>query len=291
MSILDKIKRGDSSLPHRIVLAGPEGIGKSTFASKAPSPAFIAAEDGLTGLEHVNRITPGSLDELYTTLDALPGSPFKTAVIDTADWLERFVCAEICKRDSKSSIEEYGWGKGFTVMEEEMVKILNKLDQLRAKGIGTVILSHVNIRTFNDPTGMSWDRYEMKGHKKWTGLLREWPDAVLFATRQVFKTKDKAGKETTIGGDRVVHTEWSVAWDAKNRLNLPPEISLDWDELAAAIKANSPETLRAKAKRLITTAKFSDSDKERWGRWAAAIETQPADRLKTAIEKLETLQK
>ena len=291
-NILSKIKRGDSELPPRIVLAGPEGIGKSTFASKAPNPLFIAAEDGLTGLEHVQRITPSTLDEFYSVLDTLAVNDggYKTVVIDTADWLERFVAAGICKRDNQDNIEAYGYGKGYTLLEAEMVRVLQKLDVLRSKRIGIVILSHVNIRTFTDPSGPTWDRYEMKGHKKWTGLLREWPDACLFSVREVFKKKEKTGREVAIGGDRVMHTVWSPAWDAKNRLNLPETLNLDWDEFQTAVQENSPAALRERAKKLFSTAKIEATDKPRWEKWFAGIENQSPDKVKTVIEKLTTLQ-
>jgi hypothetical protein len=292
MNILSKIKRGDSDLPPRIVLAGPEGIGKSTFGSKAPNPLFVSAEDGLTGLEHVARFTPTSLEELYAFLDAMAidSGGYKTLVLDTADWLERFVAAGMCKRDGQENIEAYGYGKGFTLLEAEMVKILQKLDAIRLKKVIIIILSHVNIRTFTDPSGPSWDRYEMKGHKKITGLLREWPDACLFAIRQVFKKKEKTGKETAIGGERVIHTTWSTAWDAKNRLNLPETLDLDWDAFAKAVKENSPAALREQVRKLFGTAKLEAAEKAKWDKWIATVDTQSPDKIKAAIEKLESHQ-
>ncbi len=44
-SFLSKIKKG-VVLPPRVALIGQIKIGKSTYASKAPKPLFIAAEDG-----------------------------------------------------------------------------------------------------------------------------------------------------------------------------------------------------------------------------------------------------
>lgn len=291
-NFLSKIKRGDNDLPPRIVLAGPEGIGKSTFGSKAPKPVFVSAEDGLTGLEHVPRFTPTSLEELHSFLDAMANDPgeYKTLVVDTSDWLERFVAVSMCKRDNQDNIEAYGYGKGFTLLEGEVVRILQKLDAIRLKNVIIIILAHVNIRTFTDPSGPSWDRYEMKGHKKVTGLLREWPDACLFAIRQVFKKKEKTGRETTIGGERVVHTTWSTAWDAKNRLNLPETLELEWDAFAKAMKENSPTALRDQVKKLFGTAKLEAAEKAKWDKWMAAVDSQSPDKIKAAIEKLQSHQ-
>ena len=99
MSILSKIKRGGETLPPRVLLSGPEGIGKSTFGAGAPAPLFISQEDGLTGLDHVARISPETYADVLATIDALTADPgeYKTLVIDTTDWLERSIHQFICE--------------------------------------------------------------------------------------------------------------------------------------------------------------------------------------------------
>jgi hypothetical protein len=292
--ILKRIKRGSGNLPNRILVAGPEGIGKSTLASKAPNPIFICAEEGLTGLDHVQRFPPSSLEELNSFLDALivDAQGFHTLVIDTTDWLERFLATCVCQRDNVRDIEAYGFGKGYVVLENELVAILHKLDLLREKQkMGVVLLAHVTIRTFNDPRGESWDRYEMKGHKRFTGILREWPDACLFAVFDVFKSKKKGERvEKTIGGERVLHTQWSPAWDAKNRLNLPETLPMEWEDLERAIQENSPGALCASIRSLHKTAVIPEPEKPRWSAILPRLETLTSDKLKAAIERLKSMQ-
>jgi len=293
MSILKKIKRGGDELPPRIILSGPEGIGKSTFAAGAPNPLFIAQERGLTGLDHVERIEPANFGETLAMVDELQSGKveYQTLVIDTIDWLERSIHQFICERDSKSGIEDYGYGKGYKVAEQELVLLLNKIDALRSsKKVGIILLSHVHIRTFTDPAGEAWDRYEMKGHKGFTGILREWPDACLFAVYEVFKQKERGEqRERAIAGERVIRTQWSPGWDAKNRLSLPDTIPLDYAEFAAAVASNSPATLRTRFSTLLATAKFaSDADREKFA--AVKPEAVPPDRLKRGIAALEKLQ-
>jgi hypothetical protein len=293
MSILAKIKRGGESLPPRVLLSGPEGIGKSTFGASAPSPLFISQEQGLTGLDHVARITPETYDDVLATVAELTASAgeFKTLVIDTTDWLERSIHAFVCKRDGERNIESYGFGKGYKVAEFELSALLNKLDTLRERQkIGIILLSHVQIKPFVQPGGETWDRYEMKGHKGFTGILREWPDACLFAVYEVFKTKTAGSKvEKTIGGGRVIQTTWSPGWDAKNRLSLPETLNLSYDEFAAAVEANSPAKLRAQFTALLESAsKLTPEQKALYTR--TPIETLPADRIKSGILKLQSLQ-
>lgn len=293
MSILQKIKRGGDNLPPRVILSGPEGIGKSTFASQAPEPIFISQEDGLTGLDHVARLQPESFNEILALCVELSVTDhgYKTIVIDTVDWLERSIHQFICQRDGKNSVEDYGYGKGYKVAEAELVLLLSSLDALRhKKGMGVIILSHVHIRPFTDPAGEAWDRYEMKGHKGFTGILREWPEACLFATYEVFKTKEKGEqRERAIAGERVIHTQWSPAWDAKNRMSLPPTLPLDYAAFADAVEANSPAKLRDQYLTLLKTATLPAKDREKWEK-VDVLSLDPS-RIRNGIAKLESLQK
>jgi len=290
--ILSKIKRGGESLPPRIILSGPEGIGKSTFAASAPSPLFIAQESGLTGLDHVAHIAPESFADVLATVDELTANPseFKTVVIDTMDWLERSIHAFICERDGKQNVEDYGYGKGYKVAESELVILLNKLDALRtAQKMGVILLSHVHIKAFVSPDGTAWDRYEMKGHKGFTGILREWPDACLFAVYEVHKMKERGEqRERVIGGDRILHTSWSPGWDAKNRLGLPETLPLSYEAFAEAVEENSPAKLRAEFSALLSTSTLSEKEKAAWTK--TPVETLAPDRIKAGISKLRKLQ-
>lgn len=294
MNVLDKIKQGSDSLPPRLLLATPEGIGKTTFASQSPNPLFLSAENGMTGFEHFPHFSL-PFDEILVLLDELTKAiTYKTIVVDTSDWLERSIHQFICQRDKKSDIEDYRYGKGYKVAEVELVKMLTKLDQIRSKHkIGIIILSHVHIKAFTSPTGETWDRYEMKGHKAFTGILREWVDACLFGIHEVFKTKEKGERnEKVIGGDRVLHTIWSPAWDAKNRYNLPETLPFlegsAYADLFKAIEDNSTSKMRERFKELIKSADLSEDDRKKWE--GLKIETFTADKLREGITRLETKQ-
>ena len=292
MSILSKIKRGGETLPPRVLLSGPEGIGKSTFGAGAPAPLFISQEDGLTGLDHVARISPETYADVLATIDALTADPgeYKTLVIDTTDWLERSIHQFICARDGKQGIEDYGYGKGYKVAEQELSNLTAKLDTLRSRQkFGVILLSHVQIKPFTAPDGNTWDRYELKGHKGFTGILREWPDACLFAVYEVFKTKERGSSvEKVTGGGRIIHTTWSPGWDAKNRLGLSEVLDLDYSQFAEEVEANRPDKLREQFASLLKTAKLEEKDRAKWEK--TPVETLSVDRIKIGITKLQSLQ-
>jgi hypothetical protein len=82
----------------------------------------------------------------------------------------------------------------------------------------------------------------MKLHAQAGGLLRDWCDAALFARYETFTNTDEKTKRTrgVSTGARVLHTQRTAAWDAKNRYDLPETIPLDWAAFADAVAAHKP---------------------------------------------------
>jgi hypothetical protein len=244
--ILSRIKKGSASTPNRILLYGVEGIGKSTWAASAPAPIFICAEDGLgPALAHVDRIPVTSYAEVLAAIAELRQAQhdYKTVVIDTADWLEALIQDEVCEQASyEAMFGEKSYQRGYKVMFEKLRGLLSQLDLLRAeRGVEIIMLAHALQKPYNNPLGDNFDRFIMKGNEKFTGLLKEWVDVLLFARYEVFVQKDskKATKGKAVLSDaRIMHTTWSPAWDAKNRLNLPDTLPLNYDAFVEAARLN-----------------------------------------------------
>ena len=311
MSILDMIhKQIGEPPPNRILLLGQEGIGKTTFGATAPKPLFICPEQGLTQFPDIPRFVPESsrqlkefLDELIA-LDANPKAPggsspaisYETIVIDTVDWLEAMIHADLCKQDAVSSIEDFskGYGKGYVASAEILKSILNRLDALREKHkIRPILLGHVESKAHNDPNPdlQSWDRWVAKGNKKFIGRVKEWTDVNLFATREMFQLKS-GRTEKTISGDHVMFTEWNSAFDAKNRLGLVPKIALDWAEYIAAEKDCEDGPLRIRFKNLFEARKhllLGDAEIAKWAGALKIIDKLPSERVRKAVTILQQL--
>ena len=101
---------------------------------------------------------------------------------------------------SIKSIEALGFGKGYTESAELYRRILKMFDLLLDKKMNVIFLSHVAIRTFNDPEREPYDRWEMSLHKKVSSMIREWVDFNLFANYEVStRTSGQGFKETTRG--------------------------------------------------------------------------------------------
>jgi len=272
---LDALRRGRRVAPDRILVLGVEGVGKSTLAASAPSPIFLAAEDGVRHLDVVSFPEPRTWRDVREAIRTLTAEShdFRTLVIDTIDWVEPLLWAHVCRSNGWRSMEELDYGKCFVPANDEWRAFLNSLDALRAeRSMEILVLAHTTIKEFRNPAGPDYSRFEGKLQKGAYALFREWADMVLFATYEesVLKkagvTQDdptKRGKAVSTGR-RVLYTERTPAWDAKNRHNLPPVLPLSYEDLDAARKAGqpaSPAALEAEARELL--AKWAPDDATR----------------------------
>ena len=108
-------------------------------------------------------------EEITAAIDQLAKAdhPFKTLVIDTADWLEKRLAEHLCRKANKDSIEDFGYGKGWVMLAEEFARFLNSLDALLARGMHVVFLAHATVRKFEAPDQAgSYDRFELKLSKQ-----------------------------------------------------------------------------------------------------------------------------
>lgn len=231
------IRRGKITRPQKVVIYGPEGVGKTTLVGQTPTPVYLDTEGGTHHLD-VDRFDRASTwDEITAAVGQLAKAdhPFRTLVVDTADWLEKRLAEHLCRKANKESIEEFGYGKGWVLLAEEFARFLSSLDTLLSRGMHVVFLAHATVRKFEAPDQAgSYDRFELKLSKQVAPLLKEWADVVLFATYVTRTVEKDSGKLRGVGGkERVLFANHSAAYDAKNRHGLP-------DKLAFSIEALAP---------------------------------------------------
>jgi len=260
-----KIERGVKASPVRAVIYGTEGIGKSTLAAQFPTPLILDTEDG-TGRIDCARVLCRDALELESAMLDLVGDPqgFKTVVIDSADWWERHLIDHMLRKSSKKSIEDFGFGKGYTMLAEVASKGLGLADQLVAKGLHVVFVAHSIVKRTSPPDETDgYDRYELKLTRQVAPLLREWCDLLLFCNYKTRLVEGSDGRKKATGGKtRVMYAERSAAYDAKNRYGLPAEMAMAIGELAPALQSQTlADTIRgyiAAATTLAQLGKFGD---------------------------------
>lgn len=204
-SRLAAVKRGRLSSPLRFCFYGPEGIGKSTLAAHAPDPIWFDLEEG-SGRLDVARYqfrdgdgghVPHAYEEIIAAIDDLARNPhnFQTLVFDTLDRLEALMWQWMFVRDSKpgkpiSSIEDYGYGKGFLRAIDEWRALCVRLDRLRAaRKMSIIFLGHAQVRLYKSPDSEDYDRYNLRINDKAAGFIKEWTDVTGFCMFEEFGSK------------------------------------------------------------------------------------------------------
>lgn len=245
------ITRGKVRKAQKVIVYGPEGIGKTTLASQFPNPLFIDIEGGTYHIDVARTDRPLSWSELSAQISSFIRDPmgYKTLVIDSADWAETLCMQYICSQNQKSSVEDFGFGKGYTYVAEQYGKFLNRLNDVIDKGINVVVTAHAKQQKIEEPNqDGSYDHWTLKLTKGTNqcpkgsaSLLAEWADMMLFLNYKTYVTKaDKkdGGKVRTSDGGRVMYTEHTSRWDAKNREHLPPELPVDFSVIAHCIPSD-----------------------------------------------------
>lgn len=264
-----KIVSGTLDSPDRTLLVGIEGVGKSTYGSRTLEPVFIETEKGSDELQtqrarldetdpfpfHGQERPPEAYEEVCYILDAIPAAfpQAKTIVIDTADALHLMIEAYLIDRDNqgkqeadkKTSIEDFGYGKGHVMAAEEWRRFLARVERVQAKMRADVLfLVHSTTKKYNPPDSEPYDRYDLKIPERSAAVLREWCKNMFLAQHDVSVKKGDPKKmeknKAYTGNGCVLRTRESAAYRAKNRFGLPPTIPFDadtYDVIQAARRA------------------------------------------------------
>lgn len=249
MSMLRKIVRGRKLKPPRLKCYGNNGIGKSTFASRAPKPIFIQTEDGLDTIDCDRFPLATTYGDVVTALRELQTEKheYETIVIDSLDWLERLIWDKLCEQYGVNSIEKVdgGFGRGYMHAMTSWREIIDQLTALRdQRNMIVLLIAHSKIERFEDPESSAYDRYSPRLHKHAAALVCEWVDAVLFATRRIRTQREDMGfsRTRTIasavgkdGGDRILRCVGGPSCVAKNRYGIAEELPLSWAAFMEAL--------------------------------------------------------
>lgn len=239
-----QVSRGVVKRAQKVVIYGPEGIGKSSFLAKFPRIIFDDTEGSTLHMDVARTPKPSSWTMLLEHVRYFINNPHElnTFGLDTADWAEKLCSIELCATAKKDGIEGFGYGKGYTYLAEEFGKLLNLLEELIEVGVNVVIAAHAFTRKFDQPDEMgSYDRWELKLSKYVAPMVREWADMVLFANYETYVVKTDDKKNKAQGGKRVMHTAHHPCWDAKNRHDLDTKLPFEFKAIAHCIPVRSNE--------------------------------------------------
>jgi hypothetical protein len=268
MSFLNNVTKVNSTgIGIRVVIAGVEKIGKTTFGCSAPKPLLIPLEHGYAAMIGVEK-TPemSSYKDVVALLDEIISAcklkrfTYKSLVFDSTTALERLIHEAVIsldpsyKKGNKDGLSmetsHGGYGKAYPIANEMFGTILAKCDELcNHGGINIIMTCHVFASKVIDPAFGEYDSWDLllhspKNNKNYgkREMITQWADIVGFLHEPMFisKTKDsELAMGISSNKGRVLGIERVPAYVAGNRYGIKGEISIgqeqSWNYLAHAI--------------------------------------------------------
>jgi len=225
-----KVQTGITLAYHKVVVYGPGGVGKSELCSllfQLGIRPLVLDLDNETGHLDVARVVIESWDELRAALhnrellkqfDAVIVESLTKAEEMAVDWTLANVKHE--KGHTVTSVEGYGYGKGYSHVYETFLKLLADLDGVIKMGKHVVCTAHDCTTNVPNPSGEDWIRWEPRLQHPASGKasirlrVKEWATHLLYIGYDQIVNEDGKAKGS---GTRTIYPRELPSHLAKSR--------------------------------------------------------------------------
>jgi hypothetical protein len=254
MSLNDRIKTESKDSGRLFLIYGQSGVGKTSCFCQAPRSLLIEVKDSSSGAlksagsirQDLPVIETENWDDLLEVLVNLSeeSHEYKSVVIDGASGAEEFCNHKTVQEDCDGSTDKFlSFGRGDRLSAIRWQELVEKLNNIKKKGIWIFFLAHQSVVTITNPSGDNFIKYQASLAKEKLASINKYSDAILFFNFLTFVKDSQNGKGKALGGEkRVAYASPSASFDAKNRINLPSMIELGnsasdaWNSFSNAVK-------------------------------------------------------
>ena len=144
----------------KMVLYGEPGVGKSTFACKAPRPFFVCTDGNYEWLEDFgakekDHVECGTWSEIKNAL-ASDFEGYDTIVLDLAEDAFKFGEYEFCQKNKIDHISDIGYGKAYDITRNEF---FIEMCKLFSKPKNVILIMHGITFVVKDRRGVDHTKY------------------------------------------------------------------------------------------------------------------------------------
>lgn len=231
----------------KMAIYGEPGVGKSTFAAKAPKPFFITTDGNYEYLEDFCGAKPENHVQCFSWAEMKKAfsrdfSNYETIVVDLLEdsylWAEN----EFCKDNRIQHISDLGYGKGYGILGNDF---FIEYQKLLAQPKNIILIMHGVSEVLKDRRGVEYTKY---GPSKLVRekLITQIEGRVRFFLRAYAEAaEDAEGRLVTkryLSMSPDGNTEYGITRGLSS--DIPRSIPLDWDTFVSVVDSASPTSLQ-----------------------------------------------
>lgn len=198
---LDLAKEFYGSLDNTLLLATEIGYKTMADVYAIPITDFNTIDDEDEEYIKAEREDKGFIQTVDELIENKADIPFRFIIIDTITALERYAvayCIAKANREDRpqkryTDISDVPWGKGYTMVSEEIYK---QIDRLKKAGFGVFIIGHEKTKKVTNRDGFEYDFTTFNVLGKTSDIIEREADMIIYGDLITEKGEDGKPTET-----------------------------------------------------------------------------------------------